>query len=105
WGQDYYHQNEVPPTLGGVIAIADGVDHSLAIVRAGLTLDNPRWRNGVFTVSVQTQAGKTYTLQYKVALPDTAWICLPAVMGNGSTLTLSDPTASSSQRLYRANGQ
>lgn len=93
--------------LSGVFAIAAGVSHSLALVasEAPLGLSNARWQNGVFTVSLPTQNGKSYNLQYKSALADSAWTSLPIVAGNGSILTLSDPSASSSQRFYRVSEQ
>jgi hypothetical protein len=68
-------------------------------------LSNPHWQNCVFTVSVPTRAGKSYVLQYKGALQDSAWTPLSPVSGNGSTMTLTDTTASSSQRMYRVSEQ
>ncbi len=107
WGDDGYHQNEVPIGLTNVIAIADGVDHCLAIVAIPpqFVLSNPQWQNGVFTAAVPTQAGKSYQLQFKRALSDTAWSSLPPVAGTGSILTLIDPSASSTQRFYRVSQQ
>src|SRR5205807_2188313 len=70
WGSDNYGQNEVPRWPTRAIGIADGLGYSLAILAPPLTLSNPRWQNGLFTVSVPTQAGKSYVLQYKAALPD-----------------------------------
>jgi hypothetical protein len=107
WGNNGYGQNDVPAGLSGVIGIADGSDHCLAIVGnpTPLLLSKPHWQNGVFTVSVPTTAGKTYGLQYKTALTDGTWTALPSVPGNGSIMTLTDTTASSSQRLYRVSEQ
>ena len=70
-----------------------------------LRLVNPHWQNGVFTVTVPTLAGKSYALQYKTTLFDITWTSLPAVTGNGSILTLTDSTASSTQRFYRVSEQ
>ena len=107
WGNDYRGQNEIPFGLTNVIAIADSVDHSLAIVAPPhrLLLANPRWQNGAFTVSVPTLAGKSYQLQYKTGLFDSAWTSLPAVTGTGSMLTLTDSTAAVGQRFYRVGEQ
>jgi hypothetical protein len=105
WGS--YVQNDVPNGLTNVIAIADGTDHCLAIVAPPhrLLLANPRWQNGAFTVSVPTLTGKTYALQYKSGLSAGAWTQLPAEPGTGSMLTLTDPSASSTQRFFRVSEQ
>ncbi len=104
-GQRLLPSECIPNGLANVIAIADGTDHCLAIVAPPLRLSNPRWQNGVFTVSVPTLAGKSYALQYKSGLLDSAWTPLPAVPGTGSILRLTDRSASSTQRFYRVGEQ
>jgi hypothetical protein len=103
WGADGY----VPSGLSGVIAIAAGGDLSLALVANAvpLALSNSRWQNGVFTVSVPSQNGKTYGLQYKSALAESTWTLLPTTAGTGNILTLTDTSASSGQRFYRVSEQ
>jgi hypothetical protein len=55
-------------------------------------------------VSLQSETGLNYTLQYKDALADPAWIpVLPSVAGTGGTIILTDPAPSPSGRLYRVS--
>jgi hypothetical protein len=55
-----------------------------------------------FTVSVPTQGGHVFRLEYKDSLADTDWTALPLVAGTGREQALIDPTASrSSHRFYR----
>ena len=107
WGITNSPKNNLPSGLTNVVAIADGLDHCLAIVayQPPLRLASPHLRNGVFTVSVPSQAGKSYVLQYKSGLSDGAWASLPAVAGTGSMLTLTDSTAAVGQRFYRVGEQ
>jgi hypothetical protein len=54
-----------------------------------------------FSCSVPSQIGRDFRLEYENSLTDKSWIALPLVAGNGRVLTLIDPTASDSERLYR----
>jgi hypothetical protein len=54
-----------------------------------------------FSVSVPTQTGRVYALEYKDSLEDAEWIPLPLVGGSGHERTLPDPTAEGTQRFYR----
>jgi hypothetical protein len=58
-------------------------------------------RDGVFRVSVLTEPGRDYFLEYSDTIPATNWISLPAVTGDGSIKTLSDPTATNQSHYYR----
>jgi hypothetical protein len=53
-------------------------------------------------ISIPTQAGASYTIQYKSSLTSGTWTYLTMVQGNGTTKTATDTTATGSQRLYRA---
>ena len=53
-------------------------------------------------ISIPTQAGASYTLQYKDNLLDAAWKFLTIVQGDGTTKSYTDATAAGSQRFYRA---
>ncbi len=53
-----------------------------------------------FVVSIQSELGKNYTVQYILALGST-WQVLTNVAGNGSVITVSDPAANAAQRFYR----
>lgn len=53
-----------------------------------------------FFVSIQTELGKIYTLQYVNAL-GSSWQTLPPVIGNGSIITVTNGGAGVAQRFYR----
>jgi uncharacterized delta-60 repeat protein len=65
------------------------------------TILNPRKTGNSFAVSVQTQVGKNYSLQYKTSLSQTSWTSLSPVAGDGTSKTLSDANASGGQRFYQ----
>jgi hypothetical protein len=54
-----------------------------------------------FQVSLPTQSGKVYALEYKNSMAETQWSALPLVAGSGAILMLTDSTATNSQRFYR----
>ncbi len=96
----------VPPGLKNVMAIAGGDYASLALVRTAspvfhVAMANPTCTPNGFSVSVPTQSGRVYRLEYKNSLADGNWTALPLVAGNGGVRTLSDPTAAGAQRFYR----
>ena len=88
-------------------AIAAGCNYSLALVGNSpvFVLTGPAWNNNLFHVSLQSQNGTTYNLEYKNALSDSTWTALPSIAGNGSTLVLSDSSASGPKRFYRVHAQ
>ena len=68
----------------------------------GVIASSPAYGGGVFSLSLSTAAGKTYTLQYVTSITGTNWTSiLPATAGDGTAKTLSDPGAASGQRFYR----
>lgn len=92
--------------LTNVVAIAGGVGHCLALIGEGppviqTSLNDPTVSAEGFSVSVPTQSGHVYALEYKNTLADPAWIPLPLVAGTGHEQTLTDPTANGPQRFYR----
>jgi hypothetical protein len=57
------------------------------------------------TLSFPTETGRTYTLQFKNALTDSAWQnILPAINGDGTTKSINQP-ATLSSRFYRLSVQ
>ena len=87
-------------------AIAAGWNYSLALVGTpGFQLLNPTWKANTFSVSVSSQSGTSYRLQYKNSLSDTTWNSLTPVSGNGGVLTLSDGSANGAGRIYRVSAQ
>ncbi len=99
-------QINVPGGLSGVWAIAAGWNYSLALVGTpGFQILNPTWKANTFSVSVASQNGSSYSLQYKSSPADSTWTSLAPVAGNGGILTLSDTSASSAGRFYRVSKQ
>lgn len=64
-------------------------------------LFNPKRFSNRFEVSVATQSGKNYTLQYRDSLTVTNWTSLPAIPGDGLVKVLTNSNPSVSNRLYR----
>jgi len=109
WGQYYngvsYLTPAAPAGLANPVAIAAGSDHDLALFGFGpppeLKLLDTALAGGFFTVSLPTQSGRVYRLEYKSALTDSAWVALPLTAGNGRLQVLRDGTAAGAQRFYR----
>jgi hypothetical protein len=106
WGVNWVDATNVPYGLTNAIAIAAGSDHGLAIigdgapvVHASLSLPT-KDANGI-SISLPTQSGRVYRLEYKDSLADTGWMALPLVAGTGHKRTLTDPTCTGAQRYYR----
>ena len=92
--------------LTNVTAISAGTGFCLALVgdrppmlHAPLS-SLPYGTNG-FIVSIPSQSGRVYRLEYVKTLADTHWTALPLVAGNGRTLLITDTTATNDQRFYR----
>jgi len=64
-------------------------------------LANPQFAANHFSLSLPTQSGRVYVLQYQASLSSPNWLSLPLVPGNGGTVTLTDSSATNSQRFYR----
>lgn len=106
WGYNDFGQTNVPADVSNVAAIAGGGRHSLALVGENppmltLVLANPRRSGPNFSLSLPTQSGRVYALEFKYSLDDSNWSALPLVAGNGVLLTLTDPSATTAQRFYR----
>jgi len=92
--------------LSNVVTVSSDSTHSLALVGDGppvlhgLLINPARHING-FSVSVPTQNGKVYRLEYKNSISDANWTALPLVAGNGGVQALRDTTATGEQRFYR----
>ena len=95
-----------PASLTNVLAIASGQYHCLAIIVVGqpapqAPVTNPKWNTNSFSLSLPTRSGRVYALEYKDSLSDTNWTALPLGAGNSGAMTLTDATATNSQRFYR----
>jgi hypothetical protein len=90
WGDD----NIVPVGLSNVFALSARDLSRLALIGSGPTatvvrISDYKWTTGGFSLSVPSQSGRVYALEYKSSLGD-AWTALPLVPGTGTILTLSD---------------
>jgi hypothetical protein len=106
WGYNNLGQTNVPSGLSNVVAIAAGGYFSMAMLGSGppstqAYLTQPVMGVGSFNLTVPTQSGRVYSLEYKDNLADPNWVLLPLVPGNGNSLPLTDPAATNSQRFYR----
>jgi hypothetical protein len=98
WGN-----TNVPASLSNVVALATAGNSSLASfgLPKSVPLGSPGYTSNGFSVSLPTEWSRVYALEYKTSLTDSQWTALPLVAGNGSSRTLTDPTAAGQQRFYR----
>jgi len=54
-----------------------------------------------FIVSIQTEPGKTYTVQYVDSLSALNWQNLPSITGDGTVKTVTNSAPNVAQRFYR----
>ena len=54
-----------------------------------------------FMVSIQTEPGETYTMQYVNSLSTLNWQSLPVVVGDGTVKTVTNSAPGVTQRFYR----
>jgi alpha-tubulin suppressor-like RCC1 family protein len=106
WGDNYFGQTNVPSDLHNAIAIAAGGEHNLALIGPSppslhSLLLNPSFSNGTFTVSIPSQSGRLYALEYKDSLGENLWKTLPLTAGNGRILTMIDASSTRGTRYYR----
>lgn len=106
WGDYTYNQTYIPAGLTNVVEISAGGTHSVALIGKGPPIMqteplNPAWSTNGFAVSVPTQCGKVYALEYKNSLADPTWSRLPLVAGTGILLRLTDKQATTGARFYR----
>lgn len=97
---------EVPNGLTNVMAVVAGSFQSLALIGDGppvvqASLSHPTMTADGFSVSVPTQSGHVYRLEYKNSLAETNWTALPLAAGTGRGQALADPTADGTERFYR----
>ena len=108
WGRNSQGQSTVPGGLNGVVAIAAGTPHSLALIAAApqpFTLGAPQWMtDGSFRWMLLGQPGRNYTVQRSTNL--TLWTDLQAVALGGSSAQITDTNASAyARRFYRMRTQ
>ena len=106
WGYNAYGETNVPVGLKNVSAIRAKNFSNLALIGDGspilqVLIANPTWSANSFSLSLPTQSGRVYALEYKNSLYDSNWTALPLTAGNGGILTVTDSAGVSSQRYYR----
>jgi hypothetical protein len=106
WGINRFGLTNAPAGLTNVQSIAAGYDHSVAAVDNGppitsVTVTNARFSPDGFSISLPSQSGHVYVLQYKESLTDSGWQSLPLVAGTGRDLTITDSSPNALQRFYR----
>jgi alpha-tubulin suppressor-like RCC1 family protein len=106
WGQNNYGATNVPAGLNNVVAVACGGHFSLALrgnspPMTQVTVTSSTMGTNGFSLSLPTQCGRVFALEYKKSLADTNWTPLPLVAGTGTNVWLTDSTATNSQRSYR----
>jgi hypothetical protein len=104
WG--FTSMTNIPAGLSNVVAIAGGQIHALVLVGDGPPVQQTIVTNAVvgpngFRLTVPSQSGRVFRLEYKNDLGDADWTALPLVAGNGTNLTLADLTATNGTRFYR----
>jgi len=84
------------------LAVAAGVEHSLALVQVGPRLESPRWvADGAFEFSVRGESGVPYRIEYSADLQ--TWQALTNVVCDCPMITVRGPWAASApRRFYRA---
>jgi hypothetical protein len=80
-------------------------DGSVAVVGPGVLVSNSVYAKGVFRLSVPTEQGRSYILEFTDSLTPAKWRALPAVTGDGTVTVLADPAATNQQRFYRVHVQ
>lgn len=105
WGEDHSGETLVPVAVRDAEAIAGGWNFSAAITRQGIVLLNPRKQADWFTVSIASESGKSYALEYRDTSGMGLWNSLPAVAGTGGMLDLTDSSARGPLRIYRVRAQ
>lgn len=106
WGHNPIGETNVPAGLTNVQAIASGNDHNLALVGSGppvtsASINKTALTENSFSLSLPSQSGHVYVLQYKDSIEDQTWASLPLVAGTGTDITLTDAAPNNSQRFYR----
>jgi hypothetical protein len=68
-------------------------------------ITSPTFNAGQFSVTVATETGHTYYLEYKTALTNAAWLPASQLPGDGSAKVLVDSAAGDPRRFYRVRTQ
>jgi hypothetical protein len=69
------------------------------------TISNPKLTGTTFTLSVPTQVGFSYVLEYKNSLTDANWTPVQTLGGTGGMITLTNTTTIGPSRFYHVRVQ
>ncbi len=106
WGNNSFGATNIPSGLTNVVMLGIGWYHALAVTGNGNpviqnNILNPNCSTNGFGLTIPTQCGHVYRLEYQSNLGDSNWTSLPMAAGNGTNLVLADPCLTASQRFYR----
>ena len=89
-------------TAGQASGVAPAVDPPAPVI-GGAGVPPPVYSGGNFGFSFTSEAGASYTVEYKTALDDPAWKPLPGlpVIGTGGVLTIAAPATVGPDWFYR----
>ena len=99
--------------VGGEFTTFDGIQRN-GLVRlvprpvqplAPPRLTSPGFVGDSFAITVITQAGHDYQLEYRDALESGTWQSLPPVAGDGTARVLVDPAPPATARFYRVTAK
>jgi uncharacterized repeat protein (TIGR01451 family) len=90
--------------------LSSGNNSASVLATVTPTIPQPRFvaiqRVGqIVTLSLTTEAGINYAVEYKEALGGAIWSPLASIEGTGGIVTMNDPLAISQTRFYRARTQ
>ncbi|MEI7728392.1 MAG: immunoglobulin domain-containing protein [Verrucomicrobiota bacterium] len=68
-------------------------------------MQSPAPTNHLFHMKIETELGRTYTLEYKDTLTDDHWSVIHPATGDGSTQLLTDTNAVGAKRFYRIRAE
>jgi hypothetical protein len=80
-------------------------DGNVSVVGPGVLVSKAGYANGAFRLSVPTEKGRSYILEFTDSLAPAKWTALPAVVGDGTVTVLVDPAATNQHRYYRVHVQ
>ena len=110
WGSNQSGETTIPSGLGTVQGLSAGWNYSLALTESGSSIPNfsllhPGYNGNEFRVSLGSQPGRSYRLEYRDSTESGTWAQLPAVAGTGGTITLTNNNAATGLRIYRVKAE
>ena len=104
WGYVTAALTNTPAGLTNVVSISAGSFHNVALTAASAPktlINDAQLSTTGFSISLPSQCGRIYGLEYKKSIDELSWTRLPLVAGTGETLLLRDSSAPAGARFYR----